>query len=130
MKAKRSVGCLIVGIVGLIIIAVVYLTSSYNNMVKKDEEVKEKWSQVENVYQRRMDLIPNLVETVKGYARQEKETFIAVAEARSKAKGTFNVSEEVLNNHNRALFTAHANGIYLDVELCSGPCRGYRVYQS
>jgi LemA protein len=67
-------------------------------MVKKEETVKEKWSQVENVYQRRFDLIPNLVETVKGYASHEKETFTAVTEARSKAKGTFNVSEEILNN--------------------------------
>lgn len=99
MKVKRSAGCMIGGgIVLFIIISVLYLVSSYNNMVKMDEQVKEKWSQVENVYQRRLDLIPNLVETVKGYARQEKETFIAVAEARSKAKGTFNVSEEILNN--------------------------------
>jgi LemA protein len=100
MKGKFSVGCMVIAgiFVLVVVIAVVYLTSSYNNMVKLDEGVKEKWSQVENVYQRRFDLIPNLVETVKGYARQEKETFIAVAEARSKAKGTFNVSEEILNN--------------------------------
>ncbi len=93
-------GCLvIIGVVILFgIILYSYVTNSYNSMVKLDEGVKEKWSQVENVYQRRFDLIPNLVETVKGYAAQEKETFIAVAEARSKAKGTFNVSEEVLNN--------------------------------
>ena len=100
MKGKLSMGCLvIIGVVILFgIILYSYVTNSYNSMVKLDEGVKEKWSQVENVYQRRFDLIPNLVETVKGYAAQEKETFIAVAEARSKAKGTFNVSEEVLNN--------------------------------
>lgn len=100
MKGKLAIGCLvIIGVVILLgIILYSYVTNSYNSMVKLDEGVKEKWSQVENVYQRRFDLIPNLVETVKGYAAQEKETFIAVAEARSKAKGTFNVSEEVLNN--------------------------------
>ena len=99
MKPK-SMGCLV--IVGVLIFVIVvmafYLTRSYNTMVKLNETVKEKWSQVENVYQRRFDLIPNLVETVKGVAAFEKETFTAVAQARSQAKGTFNVSEEILNN--------------------------------
>ncbi|MBN2618932.1 MAG: LemA family protein [Spirochaetales bacterium] len=67
-------------------------------MVILDEGVKEKWSQVENVYQRRSDLIPNLVATVKGYAKHEENTFTQLAEARSKAGGTFNISEEVLND--------------------------------
>ncbi len=70
----------------------------YNTMVTKDEAVKEKWSQVENVYQRRLDLIPNLVNTVKGYAAHEKETFTAVTEARSKAGGTLNISGQALND--------------------------------
>ncbi len=93
-------GCLIVlGIV--VVIGIIFVLSgigTYNKMVSLDEGVKEKWSQVENVYQRRFDLIPNLVETVKGYAAHERETFQAVTEARSKAGGTFNISEEVLNN--------------------------------
>ncbi len=55
-----------------------------NGLVVRDESVKTAWSQVENVYQRRADLIPNLVETVKGVASFERETFTAVAEARSK----------------------------------------------
>ncbi len=55
-----------------------------NGLVVRDEAVKTAWSQVENVYQRRADLIPNLVETVKGVASFERETFTAVAEARSK----------------------------------------------
>lgn len=96
----KSKGCLAVAgvlIFGIVVLAM-YLTRSYNTMVKLNEGVKEKWSQVENVYQRRADLIPNLVETVKGVAAFEKETFIAVAEARSNAKGTFNMSEEVLSN--------------------------------
>jgi len=93
-------GCL--GIIGIIIIIAIILysygVSSYNKMVTLDESVKEKWSQVENVYQRRLDLIPNLVETVKGYASHEQETFLAVAEARSQAGGMLNISEDVLNN--------------------------------
>ena len=97
-NAKR--GCLIaIGVVViLIIITISSIIGTYNNMVKLDEGVKEKWSQVENVYQRRYDLIPNLVNTVKGYAAHEKETFTAVTEARAKAGGTFNISDQVLND--------------------------------
>lgn len=58
---------------------------SYNSMVAEQEFVKQKWSQVENVYQRRLDLIPNLVETVKGYAKHESKTLKEVIEARAKA---------------------------------------------
>ena len=58
--------------------------SSYNKLVSLDQAVQAQWSQVENVYQRRADLIPNLVETVKGAAKFEKETFTAVTEARAK----------------------------------------------
>lgn len=69
----------------LIIIVYVSLKNSYNSMVSLDEQVKAQWSQVENVYQRRADLIPNLVNTVKGYASHEQETLTGVIEARSKA---------------------------------------------
>lgn len=75
-----------------------WVKSSYNKMVILDEGVKEKWSQVENVYQRRMDLIPNLVSTVKGYAEHEQETFKQVTEARAKAGGMVNVDASVLEN--------------------------------
>ena len=63
-----------------------------------DENVSAAWAQVENVYQRRMDLIPNLVETVKGYAAQEQETLTALAEARSRAGGVMQVDEDLLND--------------------------------
>jgi len=100
MSNKVKIGCL--AVLGILVVVAIGLyswgKSSYNQMVTLDEGVKEKWSQVENVYQRRFDLIPNLVETVKGYANQEKDTFTAVTEARAKAGGTFNISEEVLNN--------------------------------
>ena len=100
MTKKAKTGCLIAAAVVILFIIIVIstLVGSYNNMVKLDEGVKEKWSQVENVYQRRYDLIPNLVETVKGYAKHEQETFITVTEARAKAGGTFNISEQVLND--------------------------------
>ena len=100
MSKNAKKGCLIaIGVVViLIIITISNIIGTYNNMVKLDEGVKEKWSQVENVYQRRYDLIPNLVNTVKGIAAHEKETFTAVTEARAKAGGTFNISEQVLND--------------------------------
>lgn len=60
----------------------------YNTLVTKEETVKEGWSQVENVYQRRADLIPNLVATVKGFAAQEQDTLTAVIEARASATKT------------------------------------------
>jgi LemA protein len=68
-----------------------------NNIPQYDEQVKAAWSQVENQYQRRADLIPNLVETVKGYARQEQDTLTAVTEARSKAT-SIQISAEDLDN--------------------------------
>ncbi len=80
-------GCLILGItfIAFILIIGIWITSIYNSLVSKEEFVKQKWSQVENVYQRRADLIPNLVNTVKGYAKHEKQTLTEVIEARSKA---------------------------------------------
>ncbi|HEX3035430.1 MAG TPA: LemA family protein [Thermodesulfobacteriota bacterium] len=68
-----------------------------NNLVASEENVNQTWAQVQNVYQRRYDLIPNLVETVKGYAAQERETFIAVTEARSKV-GQINISADDLED--------------------------------
>jgi LemA protein len=79
------------GVIILIVLAalalILYLSGkgSYNNMVKQRESVKAQWSNVENQYQRRADLIPNLVNTVKGYAEHEQTTLESVMEARSKA---------------------------------------------
>lgn len=72
---------------GLLFVLAAFLFSScgYNKMVEMDEQVTSQWAQVENVYQRRADLIPNLVNTVKGYAAHEQETLEGVIEARSKA---------------------------------------------
>jgi LemA protein len=70
----------------------------YNNFISKEEGVNQAWAQVENVYQRRYDLIPNLVETVRGYAKQEREVLIQVTEARAKVGGMINLGADVLNN--------------------------------
>lgn len=67
------------------VVAVLFSSCGYNKMVSMDEKVTSQWAQVENVYQRRADLIPNLVNTVKGYAAHEQETLEGVIEARSKA---------------------------------------------
>ena len=85
----RSTIIIIAAIIGFFVIVggifVLMGISQYNKMISMDEAINEKWSQVENVYQRRADLIPNLVNTVKGYADFERQTLTDVIEARSKA---------------------------------------------
>lgn len=99
MKKSNLKGIIIVAVLVIIVLSGYgKFKSTYNNMVVLDEGVKESWSQVENVYQRRSDLIPNLVATVKGYASHEEDTFTQIAEARSSAGGSINISEEVLND--------------------------------
>ena len=75
----------LLGVLGVILISVMWFISAGNSLVAKDEGVKSAWAEVENVYQRRMDLIPNLVATVKGYATHEQETLEKVVQARSQA---------------------------------------------
>lgn len=75
-----------------------FWAGNYNSMVVKGESVSGQWAQVQNQYQRRYDLIPNLVATVKGYASHESEVFTNIADARSKAGGVMQISDEVLNN--------------------------------
>ncbi|WP_036198228.1 LemA family protein [Marinobacter sp. HL-58] len=79
------------------LLALVLTGCGINNIPTYDEQVKSAWSQVENQYQRRADLVPNLVETVKGFAEQERETLTAVTEARSKAT-SIQVDESILND--------------------------------
>jgi LemA protein len=82
MKTKLIVVAVIVVIAGIFLI---WGVSGYNSLVSQDEAVSTQWAQVQNAYQRRSDLIPNLVSTVKGYAAHEQETFTQVTEARAKA---------------------------------------------
>lgn len=94
-------------IVILIALSGMFLTScGYNKMVDMEEQVTSQWSQVENVYQRRADLIPNLVNTVKGYASHEQETLVEVIDARSKATSvnvdTENLTPEAIEQFNQA----------------------------
>lgn len=84
---KFLIGLVVLGVLAVVVglAAFSWGTGQYNNLVVLQERVKSSWSQVENVYQRRMDLIPNLVNTAKGYATHERETFKQVIEARAKA---------------------------------------------
>jgi LemA protein len=90
-KMKQGILMIAVALAGLFLSG-----CGYNRMVSLEEQVTSQWSQVENVYQRRADLIPNLVNTVRGYAEHEQETFIQVIEARSKATSV-NVNPETLS---------------------------------
>ena len=91
-----GLGCLaIIVIAGLILVMSGLRT--YNRMIEQQQLVEKSWAQVENVYQRRADLIPNLVATVKGFAAQESEVLQAVTESRSRA-GSIQVTPEILNN--------------------------------
>ena len=98
------------GIVLLVIIFFSNIVGSYNSIVTKEEGVTAQWAQVENVYQRRADLIPNLVATVKGYASHEKETLEGVIEARSKATST-TIDASNLNAASIQSFQAAQDGL-------------------
>ena len=97
---KAKIYIIIAIVVILIIIMSIYsfFKNTYNQLVILDEGVKTAWAQVENQLQRRYDLIPNLVETVKGYAAHEKETFIEVTNARSRAAGANSPQEAIEAN--------------------------------
>jgi len=84
-------------------IAVAFTSCNYNDLVEEQEEVNQAWSEVENQYQRRMDLIPNLVNTVKGYAAHEENTLTQVVEARSNAS-SITIQAEDLTEENLARF--------------------------
>lgn len=103
---KNKTPFVIIGIVALVILIGGWLMKGYNGMVNEDENVNLQWSEVENQYQRRLDLIPNLVNVVKGYAAHEKETLEGVIEARAKATQTTidpsNMTEEQLANFQKS----------------------------
>ena len=80
---KKSLSLIVV--LGVIAIVALWVVNVYNALVEQEENVESAWSQVENQYQRRADLVPNLVEMVKGYAKHEQETYTRTMEARAKA---------------------------------------------
>jgi len=101
-KVGLTIGVIVAIIVGIILIVALAaggtFVTKYNKIVTLDEGVKTAWAQVENQLQRRLDLIPNYVETVKGYARHEREVFIEVTEARAKVAGSVSPSQQIEAN--------------------------------
>ena len=101
----KKLGCLAIILIALIIV-VLWGFGKYNSLVKEEQNVERAWSDVENQYQRRADLIPNLVETVKGYAAHESETLQNVIEARAKATSVQvdakNLTEESIQQYQQA----------------------------
>ena len=92
----------IIIVLAIVVILVAWAISAYNGLVVKDEACSKQWSKVESQYQRRMDLIPNLVNTVKGYASHEEATLLKVIEARNQASqvkiDAENMTQEQLNS--------------------------------
>lgn len=96
--------------IGVAAVVVIFFYATYNGFVNKEEGVKTAWANVETQYQRRADLIPNLVNTVKGYAAHETQTFTEVTEARAKAT-SITINPEDLNEENLARFQQAQNGL-------------------
>jgi LemA protein len=101
-------------IIGLGIAALGYVWLAYNSLIKRRNQVKEAWSDIEVQLKRRYDLIPNLVETVQGYATHERSTLDSVTQARTKAMGATNakeqaVAENMLSNTLKTLFAVAEN---------------------
>lgn len=101
MKLTKGIIAIIVvvAIIGIGLIFFLWGKSLQNNMITKEEAVSSQWAQVQNAYQRRADLVPNLVATVKGYATHEQETLQAVVDARAKAT-QMNVNADQLTEEN------------------------------
>ncbi|MBN1781182.1 LemA family protein [bacterium] len=112
MGSSGKIGCVVLAaLAALAVVLVLVFVGIRNNLVTLDEEVGEAWAQVQNVYQRRYDLIPNLVETVKGYASHERETLQAVIEARSKVGGITQLNSQDLTPENLARFQQAQAGL-------------------
>ena len=108
MNVKKNLGWIIP--VGIIVVLVMWAIGGYNGMVKMDEQVQNKWANVETQYQRRADLIPNLVSTVKGYAKHEQQTLEDVVKARSEATQV-KVDAENLTPEKLAAFQKAQSGV-------------------
>jgi len=98
-QGRKTILIVVAILVLLVLIPFFYLKGTYNSLVTMDEGVKAAWAQVENQLQRRYDLIPNYVETVKGYAAHEKDVFLRVTEARSKVAGAGSIQDKIEANN-------------------------------
>jgi len=98
-QTQKTLLIIVIVLVLIVLIPYFYLKGTYNSLVTMDESVKGAWAQVENQLQRRYDLIPNLVETVKGYATQEREVFVQVTEARSRVGGATSIPDKIGANN-------------------------------
>ena len=108
MNIKKNLGWIIP--VGILVVVVLWAIGGYNGMVKMDEQVQNSWANVETQYQRRADLIPNLVSTVKGYAKHEQQTLEDVVKARSEATQV-KVDAENLTPEKLAAFQKAQSGV-------------------
>ena len=108
MNIKKNLGWIIP--VAILVVIVLWAIGGYNGMVKMDEQVQNKWANVETQYQRRADLIPNLVSTVKGYAKHEQQTLEEVVKARSEAT-QLKVDAENLTPEKLAAFQKAQSGV-------------------
>ncbi len=112
MSKAGKIGCGVLIVLALIAVMFgVTIKNMYNGFVRDREAVTGAWAQVQNVYQRRFDLIPNLVETVKGYASHERETLQAVTEARAKVGGVTQLNANDLTPENMAKFQQAQAGL-------------------
>lgn len=85
----------------ILVLLIIYSIVTYNSLITKEEKIKQQWSEVQNTYQRRLDLIPNLVNVVKGVSGFEKETLTAIAEARAKALSGSTTTELTADNYKK-----------------------------
>src|SRR4026208_325839 len=97
MRNKKLTGFIVGG--GILLILILWMITSFNSLVKKQEKVKLQWSEVQNTYQRRLDLIPNLVNVVKGVSDFEQTTLEKIAEARSRAISGLSNDEVTAENY-------------------------------
>jgi LemA protein len=111
MKGTRNLTLLI--ILGLVIILGAWSCSGYNGLVKQDENVKKSWNNVQSSYQRRTDLIPNLIETVKGYAGHERGVLTQITEARSAAMSAKTIDDKIVAEQQ---LTSALQGLRVQVE--------------
>lgn len=97
----------LIGLAVVVVVFIIFVIKYVNNLPIADESVKASWSQVQNQYKRRADLIPNLISTVKGYAQHEKDTFTEVVNARAKAT-SLNVDSNTIDNPSKLQDFANA----------------------